>query len=59
METSVTPEGREFVETLKLAAVAVACAVLTATVVIGAGEALLRRFQAPESAPSLLISAAN
>jgi hypothetical protein len=55
----VTPEGREFVQTLKLAAVAVVCAVLTATVVIGAGEALLRRSQTAESAPSLLIPATN
>ena len=39
----MTPEQREFTEGLKLAGVAVVCAALTAMVVIGAGEALLRR----------------
>ena len=34
VESPVTPEGREFTQTLKLAAVAVVCAVLTATLVI-------------------------
>lgn len=39
----MTPEQRELTEGLKLAGVAVVCAALTAMVVIGAGEALLRR----------------
>ena len=37
------PEDREFGQSLKLAAIAVISAVLTATLVIGAGQALLRR----------------
>ena len=39
----MTPEHREFTDGLKLAGVAIVCATLTAVVVIGAGEALLRR----------------
>ena len=38
----MTPEDREFAQSLKLAAIAVVSAVLTATLVIGAGQALLR-----------------
>jgi phage tail protein X len=38
----VTPEDREFGHGLKLTAIAVISAVLTATFVIGAGQALLR-----------------
>ncbi len=37
----MTPEDREFGQGLKLTAIAVISAVLTATFVIGAGEALL------------------
>ncbi|WP_426025711.1 hypothetical protein [Brevundimonas sp. TSRC1-1] len=55
----MTPEGREFTQTLKLAAVAVVCAVLTATLVIGAGEALLRQSRSAGSTPPLLTQAAN
>lgn len=39
----MTPEHREFTDGLKLAGVAIVCATLIAVVVIGAGEALLRR----------------
>jgi len=59
VESPVTPEGREFTQTLKLAAVAVVCAVLTATLVIGAGEALLRQSRSAGSTPPLLTQAAN
>jgi hypothetical protein len=38
----VSPEDREFGQGLKLTAIAVISAVLTATFVIGAGQALLR-----------------
>ena len=38
----MAPEDREFGQSLKLAAIAVISAVLTATFVIGAGQALLR-----------------
>lgn len=38
----MTPEDREFGHGLKLTAIAVISAVLTATFVIGAGQALLR-----------------
>jgi len=38
----VTPEDREFGHGLKLTAIAVISAVLTATLVIGAGQTLLR-----------------
>jgi hypothetical protein len=53
----VTPEGREFVQSLKLAVVAVVSAALTAILVIGGGEALLRRSSAsatPASTPLLV-----
>jgi len=42
--SAVEPEDREFAQGLKLAAVAIACAVLAAAVVIGLGDVLLRRF---------------
>lgn len=38
----MTPEDREFGQGLKLTAIALISAVLTATFVIGAGQALLR-----------------
>lgn len=38
----MAPEDREFGQSLKLAAIAAISAVLTATFVIGAGQALLR-----------------
>ncbi|MFA4938052.1 hypothetical protein [Brevundimonas sp.] len=41
----MTPEDREFGQGLKLTAIAVISAVLTATLVIGAGQALLRGFE--------------
>ena len=45
-------DERAFAQGLKLAAIAVVSAVLTATLVLGAGEAMLRRSAAmtPESA---------
>jgi len=39
---AVTSEDREFGQSLKLAAIAVVSAVVTATLVIGAGQAFLR-----------------
>ncbi|WP_428153257.1 hypothetical protein [Brevundimonas sp.] len=39
---AVAPEDREFGQSLKLTAIAVISAVLTATLVIGAGQSLLR-----------------
>lgn len=57
----LTPERHEIVEGLKLTAVAVVCAVVCATVVIGAGGALLPRLQDPPtaSAEPVLIRASN
>ena len=40
-ESSVGPDHQEFVQAVKLAAVALVAAVLTASVVIGAGRVLL------------------
>jgi len=39
----VTPDDWDFGQSLKLAAIAVVCALLTATVVIAIGEAVLTR----------------
>jgi hypothetical protein len=57
----VTPDGRELAQGLKLAAVAVLSAILTATLVIGGGEALLRRSASPATSevPDLLTSTAG
>ena len=41
-DDAVTPDDREFGQGLKLTAIAVISAVLTATLVIGAGEVVLR-----------------
>jgi hypothetical protein len=43
------PDHQEFTDSLKLAAIACIAAALTATVVIGAGRAVL---QGPQAAPS-------
>lgn len=53
----MTPDDWDFGQGLKLAAVAVVCALLTATVVIALGEAVLSRqsFNAPS--PPLTITA--
>lgn len=39
---TVTPEQREFAEGLKLVVIAVVCAAVSATLVIGVGQVLLR-----------------
>lgn len=54
------PDHQEFSNGLKLAAVAVLSAVLTATVVIGAGRAFLPRPEAAVAAqPELILTAAR
>ena len=57
----MTPEDREFGQGLKLTAIAVISAVLTATFVIGAGQALLRGSApiAPPKATAVLHSSAD
>lgn len=52
MGDSVTPEGRDLANSLKLATVAVVSAVVTATLVIGAGQALMRRSPPSSATPS-------
>ena len=48
------PDHQEFADGAKLAAIAAVCAVLTATVVIGAGRTLLpQREAAPAERPEL------
>tara|TARA_R110000787_G_scaffold104867_2_gene212233 strand:+ start:6301 stop:6474 length:174 start_codon:yes stop_codon:yes gene_type:complete len=46
----VRPDHKEFIDGVKLAAIAIAAAALTATLVIGAGRAVLDR-SPPESVP--------
>lgn len=55
------PDHREFIHGLKLAAIAIASAVLTATLVIGAGRAVLDRSTAASAPPafSLIQTAAR
>jgi hypothetical protein len=48
------PDQQEFADGAKLAAIAVVSAVLTATVVIGAGRALLPRATATAATPQTL-----
>jgi|TARA_R110002051_G_scaffold173046_3_gene243249 hypothetical protein len=47
----VRPEHKEFIDGLKLAAIAIASAALTATVVIGAGRAVLDQSSRESGAP--------
>jgi hypothetical protein len=51
----VEPEEREFAQGLKLAAVAIASAVLVAALVIGLGDALLRRLEPARLESALLM----
>ncbi len=57
MGDSVTPEGRDLTEGLKLAAVAVVSAALTAMLVIGAGRIVLRPSSSPSASASQAASA--
>jgi len=47
----VRPDYKEFLDGLKLAAIAIASAALTATLVIGAGRAVLERGPGEAGAP--------
>ncbi len=58
-ECPVAPEDQELAQGLKLAAIAVVCAVLAAVLVIGVGEALLRRFQPTAFVTPLLVQTAG
>ncbi|WP_312597881.1 hypothetical protein [Brevundimonas sp.] len=49
----MTPDDWDFGQGLKLAAIAVVCALLTATVVIAVGEAILSRQSSSEPSMSL------
>jgi len=54
---AVTPDDWDFGQGLKLAAVAVVCALLTATVVIALGEAVLSRQSFSAPSPPLALTA--
>ena len=55
----MAPEDQELAQGLQLAAIAVVCAVLAAVLVIGVGEALLRRFQPTAFVTPLLVQTAG
>ncbi|WP_312686420.1 hypothetical protein [Brevundimonas nasdae] len=43
----MTPQGREILDAVKLAVIAIVCALFTATLVIGIGGAVLRSDKTP------------